>query len=267
MPTGHSADAINSNLRCLRRAILVSPVEPPRPETSSTNDADTLVHLLDRRLSCPGLHDWGRTMSEVEAAVEGMDAARSRVGGKCLSAHARMQLMGQTPEQGRTQPAVADHASRSFEGLDRIPALQHQCRAGRVGRSAARWVQAAVQLPAAAGSGCFGGHRTRRSFGRSRASSGRDTCRGAAAGFVRTFHRGAARRPKSFNAVATNGGAENRQHPQGASAGFGNGVYLAGCLSLCVLLDSRCLASMSPVQRAALDRTQFNDFRCCSLAA
>jgi len=166
MPTGHGADAINSNPPCLRRAILVSPVEPPISETSSTNDADTLVYLLDRRLSYPGLHDWGRTMSEVGGRCrrQGVDAARSRARGECLYAHAADAAHGPDAEQGRTQPAVADHASRSFEGLDRIQALQHQCRAGRVGRSAARWVQAAVQLPAAAGSSCFGGHRTRRSF-------------------------------------------------------------------------------------------------------
>ena len=72
---------------------------------------------------------------------------------------------------------------------------------------------------------------------------------------------------KSFQRCCVERRGENRQHPQGPFAGFGNGAYLAGRLALCVLLDSRCLASMSPAQRAALDRTQFNDFRCCSLAA
>jgi len=72
---------------------------------------------------------------------------------------------------------------------------------------------------------------------------------------------------KSFQRCCVERRGRNRQHPQGPFAGFGNGAYLAGRLALCVLLDSRCLASMSPAQRAALDRTQFNDFRCCSLAA
>ena len=206
-------------------------------------------------------------MSEVEAGVEGRAWTRREVElGECPSAHAADAAHGPDAEQGRTQPAVADHASRSFEGLDRIQALQHQCRAGRVGRPAARWVQAAVQLPAAAGSSCFGGHRTRRSFDeaalRQVETPPRRRC------WIRSNVSSLCRpKAKSFQRCCVERRGENRQHPQGPFAGFGNGVYLAGRLALCVLLDSRCLASMSPAQRAALDRTQFNDFRCCSLAA
>ncbi len=197
---------------------------------------------------------------------QGVDAARSRARDECLSAHAADAAHGPDAEQGRTQPAVADHASRSFEGLDRIQALQHQCRAGRVGRSAARWYRPPFncqQLLVPVVSEAIGRDAlwTKPRFVRSRHLP-RRRC------WIRSNVSSLCRpKAKSFQRCCVERRGENRQHPQGPFAGFGNGVYLAGRLALCVLLDSRCLASMSPAQRAALDRTQFNDFRCCSLAA
>ena len=140
-------------------------------------------------------------------------------------------------EQGRTQPAVADHASRSFEGLDRYK----HCNISAV--------LVELGVPPLAG--------YRPPF----------NCQQQLLVPVvsEAIGRDALWTKPRFVCVERRG--ENRQHPQDPFAGFGNGVYLAGRLALCVLLDSRCLASMSPAQRAALDRTQFNDFRCCSLAA
>ena len=207
-------------------------------------------------------------MSEVGGRCrrQGVDAARSRARGECPSAHAADAAHGPDAEQGRTQPAVADHASRSFEGLDRykhcnisavlvalgVPPLAGYRPPFNYQQLLVPVVSEAIGRDALLTKSRFVRSRhlpRRRCWIRSNVSS---LCRPKA---------------KSFQRCCVERRGRNRQHPQGPFAGFGNGAYLAGRLALCVLLDSRCLASMSPAQRAALDRTQFNDFRCCSLAA
>jgi hypothetical protein len=147
-------------------------------------------------------------MSEVEAGVEGRAWTRREVE-LVVNVYLhmlRMQLMGQTPNKAehnrqlQTMLPARSKASIDISTATSVPcwsswAFRRSLGTGRRSTTSGCWFQ------------LFRRPSDEALFGRSRASSGRDTCRGVAAGFVRTFRRCAARRPKAFNAVALNGGA------------------------------------------------------------
>ncbi|MGN6191702.1 MAG: hypothetical protein ACTHM4_06100 [Rhodanobacteraceae bacterium] len=148
-------------------------------------------------------------MSEVEAGVEGRAWTRREVE-LVVNVHLhmlRMQLMGQTPNKAEHNRQLQTMLpARSKASIDTSIATSVPCWSSRASRRSL-----GAGRRSTTSSSCWFQLFRRPSdetlFGRSRASSGRDTCRGAAAGFVRTFRRCAARRPKAFNAVALNGGA------------------------------------------------------------
>jgi hypothetical protein len=205
-------------------------------------------------------------MSEVEASVEGMGAARSRAGGECLSAHAADADHGPDAEQGRhNRPLQTMLSARSKASIE----YKH-CNISAV------LVELGVP-PLAGYRPLFNYQRqlvpvVSEAIGRDARldeAALRQVETPAEAPLLDSFERFVVVPPEGqkLSTLLRRTAGPKIANIRKARSRVSATVYTSPDTSRCAFSSTAVIASMSPVQRAALDRTQFNDFRCCSLAA